>query len=68
VIDDGRNGFLVTDVQQAADAVGRLDAIDRATCRGLFEERFSAKRMAMGYLSLYQASIATNRGIADASA
>jgi glycosyltransferase involved in cell wall biosynthesis len=54
IISDGRNGFLVTDAEQAARAVERIGEISRRECRQIFEKRFTTARMADDYLSLYQ--------------
>jgi glycosyltransferase involved in cell wall biosynthesis len=54
IIEDGLTGFLVHDVEAAAKAVGRLGRIDRQGCRQRFEERFTARRMALDYLSIYR--------------
>lgn len=54
VMDDGVTGYIVNGPAAAVAAVERLDAIDRAACRRHFEARFSARRMADGYLALYR--------------
>lgn len=54
VITDGVNGFIVDDLDGAVEAVGRLDEIDRARCRAIFEERFTVERMARDYLRVYE--------------
>jgi glycosyltransferase involved in cell wall biosynthesis len=54
VLEDGVTGFLVDNVNAAAEAVGRLSEIDRSRCRHTFEERFSAQRMAHDYLAIYE--------------
>jgi glycosyltransferase involved in cell wall biosynthesis len=53
-MEDGRTGFVVNDLEEAAQALQRLDAIDRRQCRQVFEERFSARRMAQDYVEIYQ--------------
>ncbi len=58
VIDDGVSGFIVEDETGAIGAVERLGELDRGRVRARFEERFTAKRMALDYLALY-------RGIAE---
>jgi glycosyltransferase involved in cell wall biosynthesis len=55
VVDEGVTGFVVDDVEQAVDAVGRAAALSREACRKRFEERFTAERMAGDYLELYRA-------------
>jgi glycosyltransferase involved in cell wall biosynthesis len=53
VVDDGVTGFVVDDEAAAVAAAGRLHALDRARIRRVFEERFTARRMADDYLQLY---------------
>ncbi len=55
VVEDGRTGFLVDDVDGMADAIRRVDRIDPATCRETARRRFSMERMAAAYLDRYQA-------------
>lgn len=54
IIEDGISGRLVHDLDSAVEAVGGLADIDRRVCRRRFEERFTAKRMAQEYLTIYQ--------------
>ena len=54
LIDDGVTGFLVDTVEQAVEAVARVDQLDRAACRRAVEARFSVARMADAYLRLYR--------------
>jgi glycosyltransferase involved in cell wall biosynthesis len=54
VIEDGKTGFVVTDVDEAVEAVTHLDEIDRDVCRAEFERRFTAERMATDYVSVYR--------------
>jgi glycosyltransferase involved in cell wall biosynthesis len=53
VIDHGVTGFVVDSVEKAAEAVRKIAAIDRDTCRAIFESRFSATRMAEDYIDVY---------------
>jgi glycosyltransferase involved in cell wall biosynthesis len=53
VIDDGVTGTIVETVDQAVEAVKRLDTIDRQTVRSTFEKRFTVERMAKDYLQIY---------------
>ncbi len=52
LVEHGRTGFLVRSLDQAAEAVGRIAEIDRATVRRAAERRFSVERMADEYLAL----------------
>jgi len=54
IIDDGRTGFLCHDVSEMAEAIGRVDTIDRATCRAAVEGYFSTTRMVREHLELFE--------------
>jgi glycosyltransferase involved in cell wall biosynthesis len=54
VVDDGRTGFLVADVDAAVAAVERIDELDRAACRERVVQHFSVDRMVEGYLEVYR--------------
>ena len=53
VLADTEAGIVVEDVEQAVNAVNRIPQFDRLHCRRVFEERFTAARMAGDYLALY---------------
>jgi glycosyltransferase involved in cell wall biosynthesis len=55
VIDDGISGFIVEDINGAIGAVDRLEQLSREKIRRHFEQRFTARRMAQDYLSVYRA-------------
>lgn len=57
IIRDHETGYLVDTVDQAVDAVGRLDRISPADCRRNIEERFSVPVMASGYERVYQSLV-----------
>jgi glycosyltransferase involved in cell wall biosynthesis len=61
VIDDGVTGFIVENEDQAAAAVRRLPTLDRARIRRVFEQRFTARRMAEDYVTVYRGLIARER-------
>jgi glycosyltransferase involved in cell wall biosynthesis len=54
IIDHGMTGFIVDTVDEAIDAVSRLDKLDRTKVRRGFEERFAVERMAKQYLEIYR--------------
>ena len=54
IIDDGVTGYVVSTVEEAVDAVRRTDKLNRRSCRRVFEERFSVRRMARDYLEAYR--------------
>ena len=58
VIEHGRTGFIVGNVEAAVAACGRLGELDRTAVRARFEQRWTAERMATDYISLYRGLIA----------
>jgi glycosyltransferase involved in cell wall biosynthesis len=54
VVDDGITGFVVEDVSGAIGAIDRLGHLSRKKVRRRFEERFTVRRMAQDYLSVYR--------------
>ena len=54
VIDEGVTGFVVSSIEQAVAACGRVGALDRAAVRRQFEHRWTARRMARDYVALYE--------------
>jgi glycosyltransferase involved in cell wall biosynthesis len=55
IIDHSVTGFIVESVDEAIDAVGRLDALDRYGVRTVFEKRFTVERMTQDYVAIYRA-------------
>lgn len=53
VIDHGLTGFVVNSVEEAVAAVRQVHQLSRATCRKIFNERFSVTRMARDYVAAY---------------
>ena len=54
VIEDGLTGLIVEDETSAIGAIARLDLLKPALIRRRFETRFTARRMAEDYLSIYR--------------
>jgi glycosyltransferase involved in cell wall biosynthesis len=54
VIEDGLTGFVVENVEEAAEAVRRVQWLSRTMCRKMFEHRFDAARMARDYVDVYR--------------
>jgi glycosyltransferase involved in cell wall biosynthesis len=54
IIEDGLTGCIVEDEKGTVAAMRRALQLDRARIRRRFEERFTARRMAEDYLSVYQ--------------
>jgi glycosyltransferase involved in cell wall biosynthesis len=61
VIDHGVTGFIVDSVEEAIDATRAVPALDRHTCRAVFEYRFNVTRMATDYLSVYEQLLSDRR-------
>jgi glycosyltransferase involved in cell wall biosynthesis len=61
VMADPRSGFVCSTIDEAVAAVGRLPELTRRGCRQVFEERFTAPRMAADYLRVYRALLAEER-------
>ena len=61
VMDDGVTGFIVENVEEAVAATRRLDEIDRATVRRVFERKWTARRMAEDYVAVYERLIRAGR-------
>ena len=55
VIDHGITGFVVSNEEEAIQAIGRLGELDRRRIRAQFEKRFTSPRMAEEYLKHYAA-------------
>ncbi|HZU77368.1 MAG TPA: glycosyltransferase family 4 protein, partial [Dehalococcoidia bacterium] len=53
VLDDGVTGFICDSNEEMALAIERVHELDRARCRAVVEERFSASSMADGYEAMY---------------
>jgi glycosyltransferase involved in cell wall biosynthesis len=54
IVEDGLTGFVVEDETSAVAAVDRLPRLSRAAIRKQFEQRFTARRMALDYLAAYR--------------
>ncbi len=54
IIEDGLTGFIVEDEASAIGAVDRLSQLSRPAIRERFEQRFTARRMALDYLAVYR--------------
>jgi glycosyltransferase involved in cell wall biosynthesis len=54
LIDHGVTGFLVNNVDEAVETIGRIGEINRAACRAAVAARFTVGRMADRYLELYR--------------
>jgi glycosyltransferase involved in cell wall biosynthesis len=53
IVEHGRTGFIVSDVEEMARAISLVDRLDRDACRGAARTRFSAAEMVRQYLDTY---------------
>ncbi len=54
LIDDGRTGFIVGNLDEAAEAIGLTGHINRETCREHALSRFTGEAMTARYMKLYE--------------
>jgi len=54
VVADGKTGFIVSPVDEAANAVSKTATIDPKGCREHVEENFSIAKMVEGYEKVYE--------------
>src|SRR5947207_4905267 len=57
IVEEDLTGFIVEDEINAVAAVRRLSQLDRDAIRRQFEQRFTARRMALDYLAVYRGLI-----------
>lgn len=62
IIDHGVTGFVVENLDDAGKAIRHIGQLSRKRCRAVFEERFSAVRMAVNYLTVYHKLISAGAG------
>ena len=58
VIEHGVTGFIVEGEDDALAYAARVGELDRRRCRAVFEQRFSAQRMARNYVKVYERLVA----------
>jgi len=54
LIVEGKTGFLISDAEEAVDAISRIPLINRRECRKHVEEHFTAARMVDDYRAVYE--------------
>jgi glycosyltransferase involved in cell wall biosynthesis len=57
LIQDGKNGFLVSNIVEAVGAVDRVKEIDRTGCRKTVEDNFTVDRMVEKYIGVYEEAV-----------
>ena len=54
LIEDGKTGFLVNNIEKGVDAVSMIEKIDRHACHHHSKEKFSIERMVKDYIDVYE--------------
>ena len=54
IVKHGETGYIVADLEQAAEVVAEIRTLDRSACRKDAERRFSHSRMASDYVRVYR--------------
>jgi len=54
IVQDGRTGFMVDDMNEMVRAVKKINSIDRKACRRHVEENFSLQKMVDKYELVYE--------------
>lgn len=61
LIESGKNGFIVSDVNEAVEALKKIPELDRQVCREIVEKRFSVEEMVDNYIKVYQQIISQHK-------
>jgi Glycosyltransferase len=57
LMEEDHTGFIVEELEEAVEAVRRVSGLSRKRCREVFEQRFTATRMAHDYVQVYKRMI-----------
>jgi glycosyltransferase involved in cell wall biosynthesis len=67
LVEPGQTGFIVEGLEDAVEAVRRVAQLSRKRCREVFEQRFTATRMAQDYVQQFERLIARNQEVSEAA-
>ena len=67
LMEPDHTGFIVESMQDAVKAVRRVAQLSRKRCREMFEQRFTATRMAHDYVQQFERLIASNEEVSEAA-
>src|SRR6266478_91145 len=67
LVEPGQTGFIVEGLEDAVEAVRRVAQLSRKRCREVFEQRFTATRMAHDYVQQFERLIARNQEVSEAA-
>ena len=54
VVEDGKTGFVLKNLEESVEAIKKIDQIDRSACRKRVENLFTYQRMVSDYEKIYQ--------------
>jgi glycosyltransferase involved in cell wall biosynthesis len=67
LVEPSQTGFIVKGLEDAVEAVQRVARLSRKRCRDVFEQRFTATRMAHDYVQQFERLIAKNQEVSEAA-
>jgi glycosyltransferase involved in cell wall biosynthesis len=67
LVEPGHTGFVVESMEDAVEAVRRVAELSRKRCREVFEQRFTAARMAHDYVQQFERLIARTEEVSEAA-
>lgn len=67
LVETGHTGFVVESMADAVEAVRRVAGLSRKHCREVFEQRFTATRMAHDYVQQFERLIVRSEKVSEAA-
>src|SRR4029077_20507137 len=67
LVEPDKTGFIIEGLEDAVEAVRRVAQLSRKRCREVFEQRFTATRMAHDYVQQFERLIAKNQEVSEAA-
>ena len=67
LVETGHTGFVVESMADAVEAVRRVAELSRKRCREVFEQRFTATRMAHDYVQQFERLIVRSQKVSEAA-
>jgi glycosyltransferase involved in cell wall biosynthesis len=67
LVETGHTGFVVESMADAVEAVRRVAELSRKHCREVFEQRFTATRMAHDYVQQFERLIVRSQKVSEAA-
>jgi glycosyltransferase involved in cell wall biosynthesis len=67
LVEQGHTGFIVESLEDAVEAVRQVAQLSRKRCREVFEQRFTATRMARDYMHQFERLTASNQEVSEAA-